>query len=200
MMDGFRQAASSSHLCTLRALVVGATVGGLAAARSLQRVGYDVCVVDRFPSLLQRLRVDRGIVLHQKAREVFGYLGLSEELRKHSCLVPFCTYTDLKGVTACGPSASCSHLVASVRQSVLISQLLDDSLHPDPLHVLFNTQLGYINNNTSTGLFGSSPLEIDLITTGCGGAETPTTTRVFADVAIAADGTHSLARRLNAAL
>eukprot|EP00922_Rhytidocystis_sp_ex-Travisia-forbesii_P043448 GHVS01064790.1.p1 GENE.GHVS01064790.1~~GHVS01064790.1.p1 ORF type:complete len:642 (+),score=123.34 GHVS01064790.1:88-2013(+) len=232
-MESFLRNSKSSHLTNLRALIVGAGVGGLVAARCLQAVGYEVCVIDRFTSVRRRLEIDRGILLHGKAREIFSHLGLSEELQKRSLLLPFCTYTDHRFVPVCSPSPDCPAQlrVASLRQSDVISMLLDNSLHRNKLQVLFNTQLGYVHNNTSTGLYGNAPLQIELIRSednptslssllspsssseavcvsedvGCSPAGVQLSCdisvadgyegEVFADVMIAADGTHSLARR-----
>lgn len=64
-----------------RALVVGAGIGGLAAAIALRRVGVDVSVFERVPEIRE---VGAGISLWANAVRALEWLGLEEAIRRGS--------------------------------------------------------------------------------------------------------------------
>ena len=66
-----------------RAIVVGAGIGGLAAAIGLHRVGWAVRVLEKTPVLAE---VGAGIALWSNALRALESLGVAAEIRAHGTL------------------------------------------------------------------------------------------------------------------
>jgi len=66
---------------SVKAIIIGAGIGGLTAAIALQKVGIDAHVFERASELGE---VGAGISLWSNATRVLEYLGLADALRQHS--------------------------------------------------------------------------------------------------------------------
>ena len=69
-----------------RAVVVGAGIGGLAAALALARQGWQVSVLERAPELGE---VGAGLTLSPNAMRALDWLGVREELAPSLSLPPY---------------------------------------------------------------------------------------------------------------
>ena len=65
----------------LRVVIIGAGLGGLAAANALRQRGFDAQVYERAPNLGE---VGAGVQLGPNAVKVLRALGLEEALRQHA--------------------------------------------------------------------------------------------------------------------
>eukprot|EP00958_Prasinococcus_capsulatus_P012363 scaffold1233_cov395-Prasinococcus_capsulatus_cf.AAC.29 len=96
-----------------RALIVGAGVGGLAAAQCLKRVGIDSVVVEASKAFE---RSPRGLGIWPSGQQVLRQLGLQERLAQMSKFNPPASYRDGKGVWLSSPTPQTA---ASVRVMTL---------------------------------------------------------------------------------
>jgi 2-polyprenyl-6-methoxyphenol hydroxylase-like FAD-dependent oxidoreductase len=161
-----------------RAVVIGAGIGGLAAALSLHEVGMDVDVFESTPEL-RPLGV--GINLLPHAVRELDALGLFERLRAHAIApetLVYCTkrgqeiWREPRGVAAGYPWPQLSLHRGTLQEVLRLA--VTERLGPDALHL--NRRLVRISGE------GQRPVaEFDDV-------------HVEADLIVAADGIHSAAR------
>jgi len=161
----------------MRAIVVGAGIGGLAAALGLHKIGVDVDVFESAPEV-QALGV--GINLLPHATRELDALGVLDALRAHAVepeSLLYCTkrgqeiWREPRGLAAGYPWPQLSVHRGRLQQ-VLLDALVE-RIGPGRLHL--GARL-VATDDTGAGLFADG-------------------TRVRADLVIAADGIHSAARR-----
>ncbi len=162
----------------MRIVVVGAGIGGLTAALSLHQIGADVIVIDSLPEL-RPLGVGINLLPHA-ARELHD-LGLLPELRRQSVapdLLLYCTrrgqeiWRERRGVAAGYPWPQLS-IHRGTLQHVLLDALMD-RLGPEALQL--GSRLRRVEERRTGPVAVLERGEVD------------------ADVIVAADGIHSVAR------
>jgi 2-polyprenyl-6-methoxyphenol hydroxylase-like FAD-dependent oxidoreductase len=162
----------------VRIVVVGAGIGGLTTALSLHQIGADVIVIDSLPEL-RPLGVGINLLPHA-ARELHD-LGLLPELRRQSVapdLLLYCTrrgqeiWRERRGVAAGYPWPQLS-IHRGTLQHVLLDALMD-RLGPEALQL--GSRLRRVEERRTGPVAVLERGEVD------------------ADVIVAADGIHSVAR------
>lgn len=144
--------------------------------------------------------MDRGVVLYGRSLDVFVNLGLRKVLTEKGCILPAWSYTNDQGSLLCKAPADTDfrlRRVVSVRQADLIRLLLDPTFHRDllPLQVLFGAEMGYVEGNNRTGMYGDNPLRVSYSVPEGLNPSSSSSGLLFSDFIVASDGTHSTARR-----
>lgn len=159
-----------------RALVIGGGIGGLAAARALQRIGWEVLVRERSPDLRE---LGAGLSLWSNAVRGLDRLGLGQETRAIGASLEVCELRTWRGrLTGVLPSGAIGLLAGApslgVHRADLLA-LLAGSIDPAGLRLGADC-LGFEEDAAGvTAHFAAGPPE-------------------HADLLIGADGLHSTIR------
>ncbi len=157
----------------VRAVVIGAGIGGLTAAVALQRRGWEVTVCERAPSLEP---VGSGLAVAANALKALDTVGVGDEIRKLSAVqgeggVRRSDGRWLVRTSAEAASARYGDSVVLLRRADLV-EALSARLRPGTVRL-------------NTAVHGADPGD-GLVTTDAGDLE--------ADLVVAADGIHSPVR------
>jgi salicylate hydroxylase/6-hydroxynicotinate 3-monooxygenase len=161
-----------------RVAIIGAGIGGLAAAALLRRAGHDVQVYEQAPRFA---RVGAGIQMAPNAIKVLRRLGLEERLRR----VAFQSELALSRVWDTGEVTSELKLGRDVEEKFGAPYLF---LHRADLHAAIESVVPVDIVHLNMKLTGLDQKGGTVTLAFEGGA------RVTADAAIGADGVHSLVR------
>lgn len=155
------------------AIVVGAGIGGLAAAIGLRRIGWDVTVLERSPEVGE---IGAGMSQAPNALRALDALGVGDRARAAG--TPFFATTNLR-------DPSCGHLMRA--PSGVPHPLL--GFHRADLHGVLRDAVPPESIRTGMKVTGFAQTAEQ--------AEVQTESETFsADLVVAADGIHSTARRL----
>jgi salicylate hydroxylase/6-hydroxynicotinate 3-monooxygenase len=164
----------------LRIAIVGAGIGGLAAAALLKRAGHDVSVYEQAPRFA---RVGAGIQMAPNAVKVLRRLGIEERLRRTA----FQSEVALSRVWDTGEITSTLPLGRSVEEQFGAPYLF---LHRADLHAAIQSVVPDGIVHLGVKLIGLEQNARSVTLAFEDGA------RAQADVVIGADGVHSLAREI----
>jgi salicylate hydroxylase/6-hydroxynicotinate 3-monooxygenase len=157
--------------------VVGAGMGGLAAAATLRRAGFDVRVYEQAPRFA---RIGAGIQMMPNAMKVLRAIGIEERLRK----VAFAPYSHLNRVWDTGEVTRELPMPESLHGAPYLCMHRAD-LHDALLSVLPRDIL-----HLDRELTGLDPAAGGIALTFADGS------RAHADAVVGADGVHSTVREL----
>jgi 2-polyprenyl-6-methoxyphenol hydroxylase-like FAD-dependent oxidoreductase len=165
---------------TNKAIVIGGGIAGLATARGLLHLGWDVTIFERAPSFGQ---VGAGITLAPNAVRALDWLGLGQELRAKSMA---------HGEVAIRDSAGRWLLKAQVEALEQEFGVPSFALHRAELHGMLASAVGEASVRTGHTLTGLRDHDRPVVTVeGPYGLEEDS-----ADLVVAADGIHSRVRRV----
>ncbi|MCX4702527.1 FAD-dependent monooxygenase [Streptomyces sp. NBC_01352] len=163
----------------MRAIVVGAGIGGLAATLSLGRAGHEVTLVEQTPRFTE---IGAGIQLAPHATRVLRRLGLLDEVAAHAARpshLSFCTWSD--GAEICRYA-----LGREVEDTFGAPYLL---LHRADLHQALAAAVPPRSVRLNTAVVGIDQDDEAAYVTTAGGEH------LRADLVVAADGIRSAARQ-----
>ncbi len=165
---------------SLRIAIIGAGIGGLAAAALLKRAGHDVTVYEQAPRFA---RVGAGIQMAPNAVKVLRLLGIEERLRRTA----FQSEVALSRVWDTGEITSTLPLGRSVEEQFGAPYLF---LHRADLHAAIEAVVpdGIVHLGMKLAGLEQNAREVTLAFEDG--------TRARADAVIGADGVHSLAREI----
>lgn len=163
----------------MKAIVVGAGIGGLAATLSLRRAGYEVTVVEQAPRFTE---IGAGIQLAPNATRVLRRLGLLDAVAAHACRparLSFRTWSD--GTEICG------YVLGKEAEDEFGAPYLQ--VHRADLHRALATPVPLGSARLNTEIVGIDQDDSTAYVTTADGE------RLGADLVVAADGVRSAARQ-----
>ncbi|WP_221353816.1 FAD-dependent monooxygenase [Streptomyces beigongshangae] len=163
----------------MRAIVMGAGIGGLAAALSLRRAGHEVTLVERAPRFTE---VGAGVQLAPNATRVLRGLGLLDEVAARAVRpshMSFRTWSD--------GSEVCRYLLGRAAEEEFGAPYL--LLHRADLHGVLAASVPAGSVRLDTTVVGMGQDDRTAWVTTAGGE------RLTADLVVVADGIRSAARR-----
>lgn len=165
----------------MKIVIVGAGIGGMTAALAIARLGHDVLILERAPSVSP---LGAGLQISANARRVLVELGLGEEIASIATESSRIVVRRWQDDSVIGESQlvgvheiQFGHAFASVARNDLARVLVDAVSTTEGIEIRFGVGVDGITTNESRTVVHTDETVID------------------ADVVIGADGIHSVVRK-----